>query len=142
MRRLQTGNETPPNDRSKWTGGLSDFAMVRPWLGEWRLFDTEKGADFPTPWLTRRQCWSKEMDPVAPVSFYQASKLTNLRHGAIMLGISRTVGYPVPSDPKLDPIDEAPPIRTKHWAVRFAAKYHGVEIPPGSVSPICCDVCP
>ena len=68
-----------------------------------------------TPWLSRRQCRRKANGPITPSTFYQAAKYTSTWPIAIILGNSRTGGYPVPQDPRLDAINPSFPAQTREW---------------------------
>ena len=115
MRRMQPGNETPPHDRLRWLGSLSDFVVARPWLGATTLFESDKCNIDSTPWLTCRKCRRKDKGPIDSANFYQASKFTTNWPHAIILENTRTGGYPIPDDPKLGPVNKSVPIRTLNW---------------------------
>ena len=68
-----------------------------------------------TPWLTYRQCRRKEKGPIAPSSFYHASKLTTEWSESVILESTHAGGYTVSVDSKLCPTNREFPIRDKEW---------------------------
>ena len=85
MRWLRGNSETPPYEKPHCSGQLKDCADASPCLSIRSSMDLHGGAVDNAPLLERRQCLREEKAPLAPYRFYQASKLTDKWHKAIVV---------------------------------------------------------
>ena len=115
MRWLRNTGETTAAVERDWLSVLGDFVTVFPWLSIDSVVDRDRSDVNRAPFIARRQCNRKEKAPLAPTSFYQSTKLTDLWRKTLVVEGKRTGGYP-----ELDPlvygeINPVFPITDKEW---------------------------
>ena len=115
MRWLKEDGETPPAARRDWMLLLGDFVTVFNWLNVQELLDTNKTMYDNTPRLTCRLCRRKEKCLVAPLTFFNAIKVTPVYPASLVLEGHATGGYPRADDVIFGPPNNEFPIVDLEW---------------------------
>lgn len=115
MRWLRHDGETFPAALRDWLDSFHDFVTVFHWIDIEEVSDCDKGDFDHSPSLSCRLCRRKEKTLVPPITFPNATKMTNTFPTSLVLDGRKTGGYPRADAAKFGPPNAHFPIFDLEW---------------------------